>query len=111
MKYETRQIARSTATMVGPTGVDASKETRIPKKEPATPKAAEHSTVDRKLRQKRIADRAGKMISAEIKRDPTRFMARTMITAVTTAISKWYREVRMPMARAKSSSKVTAKIL
>ena len=44
----------------------------------------------KKLRKIRMADNAGKITSAEIKSDPTRFMARTMITAMTMAISRLY---------------------
>ena len=36
----------------------------------------------------RMAASAGKITSAEIKSDPTRFIARTMITAITTAIRR-----------------------
>ena len=36
----------------------------------------------------RIADNAGKITSAEIRSEPTRFIASTMITAITTAISR-----------------------
>lgn len=35
-----------------------------------------------------IADNAGKITSAEIRSEPTRFIASTMITAITTAISR-----------------------
>ena len=42
----------------------------------------------RKLLNIRIADSAGKITSAEISSEPTRFIARTMITATTIAISR-----------------------
>ena len=57
------------------------------------------------------ADMAGKVTRAEISKDPTRFMAITMITAVTTARIRLYVLVLIPVAEAKVSSKVMAKIL
>ena len=60
---------------------------------------------------RRIADSAGKMINAEVRSAPTRFMARTMMTAVMTAMNRLYRDASIPVAVAKFSSKVTAKIL
>ena len=48
---------------------------------------------------------------AEISKDPTRFMAITMTTAVTTARIRLYTLALVPVAEAKLSSKVTAKIL
>ena len=41
---------------------------------------------ERKDLNNRIADNAGKITSAEIRSEPTRFIASTMITAVITAI-------------------------
>ena len=43
---------------------------------------------ERKDLNNRIADNAGKITSAEIRSEPTRFIASTMITAITTAISR-----------------------
>ena len=43
---------------------------------------------ERKDLNNRIADNAGKITSAEISREPTRFIASTIITAITTAISR-----------------------
>ena len=83
----------------------------IPVKEHTTERTAEQMVTCRKLRKIRIAERAGKMTRAEIRSEPTRFMARTMITAVMTAISRLYWSARTPAALEKSSSKVTAKIL
>ena len=59
----------------------------------------------------RIAESAGKITSAEISKDPTSFIASTIITAVITAISRLYVPALTPVARAKLSSKVTANIL
>ena len=49
---------------------------------------AAQMVTDRKLLNRRMAESAGKITSAEISSDPTRFMASTMITATTTAISR-----------------------
>ena len=78
----------STATIVDPTGVPATMEVRIPIKAQQTDRIAEQIVTDLKLLNRRIADIAGEMIRAEISRDPTRFMARTMMTAVMTAITR-----------------------
>ena len=59
----------------------------------------------------RVKDSAGKTTRAEIRSEPTRFMASTMITAIMTAMIRLYRSTRVPLARAKSSSNVMSKIL
>ena len=101
----------STATMVEPTGVPPTMDRSIPSKAQATDSTAEQIVTARKLRNSRMADRAGKITRAEISSEPTRFMASTMITATITAIHRLYSPARVPAARAKLSSKVTAKIL
>lgn len=58
-----------------------------------------------------IDETAGKIISADISSEPTRFMASTIITAVMTAMNKLYRSVRIPALIRNDSSKVIAKIL
>ena len=58
-----------------------------------------------------IEETAGKIISAEISKVPTRFIARTIITAITDARTIFMSFVLMPHAKEKSSSKVMAKIL
>ena len=78
----------STATMVGPTGVEASIDATIPAREQSTEIIAAQMITPLKLLNMRIAERAGKIMSADIRREPTRFMARTMITAVITAIKR-----------------------
>ena len=75
-----------TATMVLPTGVPARMEMMMPPAAQKTDNTAAHTVTERKLRNKRIAERAGKITSAEISREPTRFIASTMITAMITAI-------------------------
>ena len=91
--------AISTATMVEPTGVSPRTEIRIPSSAQITDRTAEQIVTPLKLRNRRIALMAGKMISAEIRRDPTRFIASTMITAITTAMSRLYASAFVPDAR------------
>ena len=81
-------ITICTATIVEPTGVLAKIEVTIPTREQKTDKTTEHTVTDLKLLNKHIADSDGKTISAEIKREPTRFIARTIITATITAIKR-----------------------
>lgn len=78
----------STATMVEPTGVPAKMEARIPKTAQNTENIAENTMTDLKLLNNRIEESAGKIINADIKREPTRFIANTIITAMTTAIRR-----------------------
>lgn len=78
----------STATIVEPTGVDARIEIIIPIREHTTPKIAEQIVTDLKLLKTLIDERAGKMTSAEMRSEPTRFIARTIITAIITAIKR-----------------------
>ena len=77
---------KSVATIVLPTGVPAKIETKSPKTEHATETAAEQIVTDLKLLNTRIAERAGKITSAEIKREPTRFIASTIIIAIIIAM-------------------------
>ena len=51
----------------------------------ATERTAAQIVTPRKLRQMRMAANAGKTMSAEISKEPTRFIANTMMTATTTA--------------------------
>ena len=83
----------------------------IPLEAETTETAAEQMMTCRNVPNRRIADSAGKMINAEVRSEPTRFMARTMMTAVMTAMNRLYRDASIPVAVAKFSSKVTAKIL
>ena len=55
--------------------------------------------------------KAGKIISAETSNEPTSFIAITMMIAITIATIKLYTLVLTPVARAKPSSNVMAKIL
>ena len=76
-----------------------------------TDNTTEQIVTHKKVLNIRIADNAGNITNAEIRRDPTRFIARTIMIAVITAISKLYASVFIPVAFAKVSSKVTEKIL
>ena len=101
----------STATIVEPTGVPARMEIRIPAVALSTDITAALIVTERKDLKSRIADSAGPITSADINSYPTRFIASTMITAITTAISRLYALALVPVALAKFSSNVTAKIL
>ena len=101
----------SAETIVEPTGVEASIEMMIPTAAHITEIIAEQMITPRKLLKSRIADRAGKMMSADMSREPTRFIARTMIKAVIMAISRLYASELIPVALEKLSSKVTLNIL
>ena len=74
--------------MVDPVGVPARMEISRPARAQHTESTAEQTVTERKLLKTRMADMAGKIIRAEISRDPTRFIASTMITAITVAISR-----------------------
>ena len=83
----------------------------IPTSVHTTDRTAEHTVTVKKLLKIRIADSAGKMTRAEISSEPTRFIARTIMTAMITAIIRLYPPTFVPTAMAKFSSKVTANIL
>ena len=74
--------------MVEPTGVPASMDIIIPLRAHTTENAAENKVTDLKLRNRFIADNAGNIISADIRSEPTRFMARTIMIAIVMAISR-----------------------
>ena len=76
------------ATIVDPTGVPARMEIIIPKKAQTTDKTAEHIVTDLKFLNTLIDDKAGKITRAEMRRDPTRFIAKTIMTAMITAIKR-----------------------
>lgn len=111
MRLNNPKAMISTATIVDPTGVPAMIELKIPIVAQKVDKSAEHMVTDLKLLNKRIEDKAGKITNAEISKEPTKFMARTIITAIITAIIRLYALAFMPVDVAKVSSKVTAKIL
>ena len=88
----------SIATMVAPVGVEAIIEITIPVTEQKTEIIAEQKTTDRKLLNTRMAESDGKIIRADVSRDPTRFIARTMITDVIMAIIRLYALALVPVA-------------
>ena len=74
--------------MVEPTGVSKRIDERMPNIAKKTDITAEKRMTDLKFLKSRMDERAGKMIRAEIKREPTRFMARTITMAIITAIKR-----------------------
>ena len=81
-----RNAPKSAVTIVAPTGVEQRMERIIPVPAHTTEITAEHIVTLLKLLNTLIADSAGKIISAEISSEPTRFIAITMIMAVIMAI-------------------------
>ena len=75
----------SAHTTVGPTGVESRIEDIIPMQAHTTEIIAEQMTTPLKLLHTLMDERAGNITSAEISSEPTRLMARTIITAMTTA--------------------------
>lgn len=75
-------------TIVEPTGVPARIEIKIPNAEQNIETIAEQTVTERKLLNICIDDKAGNIINAEINKEPTRFIANTITTAITTAINK-----------------------
>ena len=74
--------------MVEPTGVSKRIDERMPNIAQKTDITAEKRMTDLKFLKSRMDERDGKMIRAEIKREPTRFMARTITMAIITAIKR-----------------------
>ena len=77
----------SAATTVQPTGEDKIIDADIPIEVQIIENTAEHMTTFLKLLNMRIAEIAGKTISADVSREPARFIARTMMTAHTIEIA------------------------
>ena len=78
----------SQATIVGPTGVEKIIAVRIPTRAQTTDSIVEAITTLLKVFAILIAESAGNITRADIRSEPTRFIARTIITAVTTAIRR-----------------------
>lgn len=74
--------------MVEPTGVSKRIDERMPNIAQKTDITAEKRMTDLKFLKSRMDESVGKMIRAEIKREPTRFMARTITMAIITAIKR-----------------------
>lgn len=83
-----KKTAISAVTVVAPTGVENSIDRIIPVPAHITEITAEHIMTFLKFLNILIAESAGKIMSAEISREPTRFIAITIIIAVITAIIK-----------------------
>ena len=80
MKYATANTKTSTATMVDPTGVPASNDISIPDIAHTTDETAENIVTLLKFFNMLMAESAGNITSADIRRDPTRFIESTIIT-------------------------------
>ena len=78
----------SVMTIVDPTGVSIKIEAMIPISAQMTEITAAQMVTERKLLKTLIAESAGKITRAEIKSEPTRFIARTIITAIIIAITR-----------------------
>ena len=74
-----------TMAIVGPTGVEASMQMIVPTRAQEQEMEAEQIITLLKLLNIRMAERAGKVIKAEMRSAPTIFMAITIITPVTEA--------------------------
>ena len=111
MREKIRYTMIFTVTMLAPVGVENTKEQRIPEKTQKTEMIAEETTTLLKLLQRRIAVSAGKIIKLEMSKEPIIRMPSTMVIAVKNANSILYHSALVPVAFAKFSSKVTAKIL
>ena len=98
-------------TTVAPVGESSMNEAIMPIIKATTETIAEVMTTAPKLLQIRRAERAGNIIRLDISIAPIIRIPTTMVTAVKTAISEWKRVVFVPVAFAKESSKVIAKIL
>ena len=83
-----KNTAISAATIVAPTGVENKIDRKIPVSAQNTEIIAEQITTLLKFRNTRIAESAGKIISADIKSDPAIFMPMTITTAIITAIKR-----------------------
>jgi len=100
-----------TTTIVGPTGVSARSDIKSPITAHTMLKIAALITTALKFLKILIADNAGNIIRADTRSEPTRFMARTIITAITTAMEMLYTPAFIPVAFEKFSSNVIANIL
>lgn len=101
----------STTTIVHPTGVLAKIEMQIPTNVPTTEIIPAEMMTDLNVLNILIAASAGKIIKAEISKEPTKFMAKTITTAERTAIKMLMNPTLTPVALAKFSSNVIENIL
>ena len=111
MMKQAVNTARSAATTVGPMAVAKMMDSTVPERAEIAAMTTAETVTLLKLLKSLIADRAGKMISADARSAPKRFIARTTVTAVMTAMRVLYAATLMPAEAANDSSKVTANIL
>ena len=104
-------IKTSTPTIVEPTGVPLTIDISSPAMADTTDIILDAIVTDLKVLNILIADITGNIIKADIRSEPTRFIASTMITAVSTDMIRLYLSAFVPVALAKPSSNVTANIL
>ena len=98
-------------TIVAPTGDPPNIEIKSPRLVQTTENIADDIVTERKLLNIHIDANAGNTTSAEIRSDPTKFIANTTIIAMIIAIKRLYFFVLIPVAAAKLSSNVTTNIL
>ena len=87
----TTQIAKTktlTHTTVAPVGVEKRMDAMIPVNAQNIPITPDDKTTEKKLLNILSAESTGNTISADIRRLPTRFIPRTIIIAIITAIRK-----------------------
>ena len=85
IRLHTAKTTISSVTIVAPTGVSATIDINIPNIAQKTEKITDVIVTFLKLLKSDIADIAGKITRALIKSEPTSFIARTIMTAITTA--------------------------
>ena len=96
---------------MAPTGEPTSTEIKSPIPVHTTEKTADDIVTDRKLLNTHIEASAGNTTSADIRSEPTRFIANTTIKAIFTAVHNFYFLVFITVETAKFSSIVTAYLL
>ena len=107
---KTIKTIRLMITIPAPVGTFTKYEAVRPAVKQATEIAAEHIVTPRKLLQRRMDVREGKIIRLDISSAPIRRIPTTITTAVSTEMNVLYIFVRMPVALEKLSSNVTAKM-
>ena len=103
--------AMSTTTIVAPTGVPATIDIKIPAADVHAASTPEHIDKQKKHLKILMAEIELNTTTEDISSEPKRFIATTITTAITTAMSKLSAAGLVPVAFAKFSSNVTAKIL
>ena len=98
-------------TILAPVGVEKRKETTIPTNTQKTDIIADKIITPLKLLHTLMAVKAGKITRLEISNAPIILIPSTIVIAVSRARSILYKFVLTPVAFAKFSSKVIAKIL